>query len=495
MSVLNSITDDDWKVVGGNPTKGEPEAISGKGRQFTELAKAATQARSDLIAFRDGQARSWEGSAAEAFRCQVSGDSKIVTDLLKLHDSYQTAGRALGTYAEELDELQRNVARQVDVASDAHHDECRTDSRLRDEQAAADTARDEASRWAREQARIAAQRQCLVGATDPSAHQQASRLDQEHAAASTRARNAATNANNADQRVRTMARSLDDIRERLAAARRSIKDAGERRKEAEDRCVSDLDRAQELGGVNQNAFMRFVDHIIPDSWLDELEKISGALQVIGDVLLVALIAAVVIVAIVGSGGAAIPFLLGAGAVIGMLKLGVDFARFAHGEYSGGKLAVDAAFVALSFIPISKAARGLRSVLGRGNVMKCVATLGPKGLKLARTARPISNAVRPLVSLRRTPSFRKPLTKPVLPRIEKGVDAIVHGLVERVVTRPDWSQRRPPVWQPCRPIPLTVPSPRPGCRAEPAMPPIGWYDPRSPQRCEPVAVTSQLAGGS
>lgn len=221
-----------WDLIGGNPAPGDPAAYRELARAFSQTAENADGARRRLQDFGAScDDTIWRGEAADAFRDKIK---ELPPKLEKLHRSYDTASRAMGTYGSVLGDLQSRARALLEQADAARRDE-------------------QVQQQNRDQALAAAPDPGILGfLSNPS-----SPFDQ----------------------------AVDDARNRQRDVEGQADDLRDDKRAAENDAVAGLDRASDLGMKNDSWFQQRLHDIdrFVDRHADLLEKISGALKIVSAV--------------------------------------------------------------------------------------------------------------------------------------------------------------------------------------------------------------------
>ena len=105
-----------FEALGWNPAPGDPAHVRSTAKGFLDISERAKTARDELRAIEQGdESAAWSGKGAQAFGRSVN---ELCSDLSRLSQSYQEAGDALVSYANELEENQLD-ARQAERSAEA----------------------------------------------------------------------------------------------------------------------------------------------------------------------------------------------------------------------------------------------------------------------------------------------------------------------------------------------------------------------------------------
>lgn len=264
----------DWTLVDGNPAPGNPQRIRNKGDAYTTIAQIAGEAKSELMAIKDDKACAvWEGQASEHFGDTI--ESKFLTKLRKLDDSYSSAGKALLTYATSLERLQVEADAQLSNAYAA------SDSALEGERRMVSTAAERSAaeaevRRLEEDLRTLDNEyyRCLATRSADDAT-----YDARYNSWRNRYSLKKSTLNTARDRYNSACRSHDnaendtnDARGRLRRARNEVADIKRRRETAEKEAADKIDAASKLGIKNKSWLSKRWEWV---SNLENLDKLIG----------------------------------------------------------------------------------------------------------------------------------------------------------------------------------------------------------------------------
>lgn len=389
----------DWSLVDGDPAPGNPQRIRRKGDAFTDIATAGANARWNLRAIADGEAKAvWKGEAADRFAESIETD--FVTKLDKLDRSFRKAGHALHDYAVVLTDLQDEAQRTLGIACRAQDDAQQGERRV-------DRARDDCSRARDEVRQLDAEVKRLNneyyatlatrGANDLTYDQRYASWRRRYDAARSALRSAAERQNRAGSTFDRAESDTQDARRRLARARDDIAAIKRRRVQAERNAADKLDEASDLGIQNKRWWQAAWDKM-SGLTVQVLEFLDKAFEIVGIALAVALVVAAFVFP------PAVPFIAVALVGISILKAEVSVILALAGRKSWSDAGVDALFSALDVVTLgagSKLRLGARAGLKASEKLKYVlplfgkvGSLGGGVLKLPSTVSSIRGGTWP-----------------------------------------------------------------------------------------------------
>jgi uncharacterized protein YukE len=375
-----------WSLVGGNPTPGDPDAVTRIASDFEDVSSDAAECQRQLTRIRDDwESAIWRGDAADAFRRNID---ELPNDLGKLTASYRLAGGALRRYAGDLRSAQEQARTALRKAEAADADRSRassdkrvaTNTRIQADQNLGRLQREYRSKKVLYDARRLAQ--LTSGHPDPSLPAAYNDLVRLYAEIN-RAQGEANRAAGAERGVQAR---IDDDEAQIRSATSLAGQARDLRRVAADRAIQGLRDAEDAGIKNRNWFQRTIDFVEklstgdPNAWtslVDSLKTVANVLTVaslllgwvpvLGQVLTIAALA------------------VSALSLIGTLIL------VANGRASFLDLGIAAADVALGFVGARGAASGISKGLAeygeRGAKAVLRKGLADEAAKLALKARP------------------------------------------------------------------------------------------------------------
>jgi len=104
-------------ILGESQPVPDPDAISGLASHYTSMSATMKDVHDQLTALQ--QDAHWTGSAATAFRANLSG---LPGELTKAYDSYHDMGSTLSAYAQGVSDWLRKLTPAVNQANDVQHE-------------------------------------------------------------------------------------------------------------------------------------------------------------------------------------------------------------------------------------------------------------------------------------------------------------------------------------------------------------------------------------
>lgn len=341
----------DWYVLDldDDPTPGEPVKVRQLARKARRTADNAEKAEREVRSLAgDRSVLEWVGAAADVF---VDAIGEFPSKLSKVATSYEIASKALGSWADTLEQVQSDADRALERGRQAR---TQLDS-LSGQLGAAQSAHTSASTTA---SGLTVPPPPGAPPPDPAQVQQAVR-----------------NAQQAASRLNALNGQIGAAKEELSFARRLALQAKEVREDAARKTAKRLESARKAA-IKPDSFWHNLKEYAGKAWKVVVKVAKVIAAVVTVVMVVALIAAAVVIlapglavagAVAAMAAAAASALAVAGAVAFAVLLIDTIIKYRKGEMSGW----DVFWAAVDVIPFTK---GIKA-LGKG-----VAALGKTGAK-------------------------------------------------------------------------------------------------------------------
>lgn len=412
------ISQEQWAVVGGDPTPGDPDGINQKADVYRRIAENASSCHDSILRLATATAGTWEGDAADKCRAQLDSQAKLPADLVKLEASYTLASDALRRYSSRLRDLQGEAALEVRKGVTAQGDESAAAPKVNSRSNFVNSVR---SNVTAQESYIRQLNLCKWNPAywDPTNPAYRTEVDNKLYTANLDLNRLQGELADAERKLGSAQGALDDARNRLKASCERIKTIKGDRDQSVNQTVKDIEEAGKAGIQNKTWWQKFTGWVA-ESWVDVLDWISKNIHKL--VLAIALIIAVVaLVAAPFTGGASLSllgvafkvYMLG-GKVAAVIKLACDLALLSQGRRTWTDIGISAAFVALSF---AKGASGKGLMAGKHG--------GKSALKAA-----ISKSLKPVTrQITRLKQYRDFVPKHVVRAVLKhpGIGKAAHGI--------------------------------------------------------------------
>jgi hypothetical protein len=353
MTATSQIPPDEWDLVGGDPTPGEPDGIRAKANSYRSIAENARTCRDSLEQLATAGGDSWLGQAADQFRTQLEKQAKLPGDLGKLDTSFSIAADALRRYGNRIEELQAQAAEAVRRAVAGDADARQAEPKVTSGERLVTRLRQDVHNLDDYLRRLTVAMQ-NPAYSDPNNRTYHDEVDRRyHGAVSDRSR-ASSELGDANRNLDGARRSLDDARARLRAARGAIDRVREDREGVVGQTVSDLRDASRAGVQNRKWWQKAIDEV-REHWADVLETISNFLDKYGWLIEIAVMVVAVLLAPL-TGGASVAFAVTALKVVSMIHLAIDVVLF----FKGRKKLSSVAWDTLAVLPMGKVASKMKA---------------------------------------------------------------------------------------------------------------------------------------